>query len=72
MVPYPGTDSFLRLEKEGRVFCKDWEKYDSLNAVYQLLLMSVAELEISPTDKEMVRSSTMERYISSIHKKVLK
>jgi len=45
MAPYPGTDSFLRLEKEGRIFCRDWEKYDSLNAVYQPLLMSVEELE---------------------------
>jgi len=45
MAPYPGTDSFLRLEKEGRIFCRDWEKYDSLNAVYQPLWMSVEELE---------------------------
>jgi radical SAM superfamily enzyme YgiQ (UPF0313 family) len=45
MAPYPGTESFLRLEKEGRIFCRDWEKYDSLNVVYQPLLMSVDELE---------------------------
>ena len=45
MAPYPGTDSFLRLEKEGRILCRDWEKYDSLNAVYQPLRMSVEELE---------------------------
>jgi radical SAM superfamily enzyme YgiQ (UPF0313 family) len=45
MAPYPGTDSFLRLEKEGRIFCRDWEKYDSLNAVYQPLGMSAEELE---------------------------
>ncbi len=45
MAPYPGTESFLRLEKEGRIFCRDWERYDSLNAVYQPLLMSVKELE---------------------------
>ncbi|MGD0917647.1 MAG: radical SAM protein [Thermodesulfobacteriota bacterium] len=45
MAPYPGTDSFLRLEKEGRIFCKDWEKYDSLNVVYQPSKMSVEELE---------------------------
>lgn len=45
MAPYPGTDSFKRLEKEGRIFCKDWEKYDSLNAVYRPILMSVEELE---------------------------
>ena len=45
MAPYPGTDSYLRLEKEGRIFCRDWKKYDSLNVVYQPLLMSVEELE---------------------------
>jgi len=45
MAPYPGTESFLRLEKEGRIFCKDWERYDSLNAVYQPLLMPVEELQ---------------------------
>ena len=45
MAPYPGTDSFLRLEKEGRIFCRDWEKYDSLHVVYQPLRMSVEELE---------------------------
>jgi len=45
MAPYPGTESFLRLEKEGRIFCGDWEKYDSLNVVYQPLLMSVEDLE---------------------------
>jgi len=39
------TDSFSRLEKEGRIFCRDWEKYDSLNVVYQPLRMSVEELE---------------------------
>jgi radical SAM superfamily enzyme YgiQ (UPF0313 family) len=45
MAPYPGTESFKRLEKEGRIFCKDWEKYDSLNAVFHPLLMPAEELE---------------------------
>ena len=45
MAPYPGTESYKRLEKEGRIFCRDWEKYDSLDAVYHPLLMSVEELE---------------------------
>jgi len=45
MTPYPGTESFARLEAEGRILTRDWEKYDSLNAVYQPLLMSVEELE---------------------------
>jgi radical SAM superfamily enzyme YgiQ (UPF0313 family) len=45
MTPYPGTESFERLEKEGRIMHRDWERYDSLNVVYQPLLMSAEELE---------------------------
>lgn len=45
MAPYPGTDSFIRLEREGRILSKDWGKYDSLHAVHQPLLMTVEELE---------------------------
>jgi hypothetical protein len=67
MAPYPGTDSFLRLEKEGRIFCKDWEKYDSLNAVYQPLSMSVAELE---NGMKGVWKKVFS--ISSIYKRILK
>jgi radical SAM superfamily enzyme YgiQ (UPF0313 family) len=67
MAPYPGTDSFLRLEKEGRIFCRDWEKYDSLNVVYQPLLMSVEELE-----KGMRRIWKEFFSISSIYKRILK
>jgi radical SAM superfamily enzyme YgiQ (UPF0313 family) len=67
MAPYPGTDSFLRLEKEGRILCRDWEKYDSLNAVYQPLLMSVEELE------KGVRAIWKEVFsTSSIYKRIVK
>jgi radical SAM superfamily enzyme YgiQ (UPF0313 family) len=45
MAPYPGTESYKRLDQEGRIFSRDWEKYDSLNAVYHPVLMSVEELE---------------------------
>jgi radical SAM superfamily enzyme YgiQ (UPF0313 family) len=45
MAPCPGTDSFRRLEHEGRILTRDWEKYDSLNAVYQPSLISSEELE---------------------------
>ena len=44
MAPYPGTESFNRLEKEGRILTRDWEKYDSLNVVFQPLKMSPEEL----------------------------
>ena len=44
MAPYPGTESFDRLEKKGRILTRDWEKYDSLNVVFQPLKMSPEEL----------------------------
>lgn len=67
MAPYPGTDSFLRLEKEGRIFCRDWEKYDSLSAVFQPLLISVEELE-----KGMRRVWKEVFSPTSIYKRILK
>jgi radical SAM superfamily enzyme YgiQ (UPF0313 family) len=67
MAPYPGTDSFLRLEKEGRILCRDWEKYDSLKAVYQPLLMSVEELE-----KGMRRVWKEVFSTSSIYQRIIK
>ncbi len=67
MAPYPGTDSFLRLEKEGRILSRDWEKYDSLHVVYQPLGMSVEELE-----KGMRRAWKEIFSTCSIYKRVLK
>ena len=67
MAPYPGTESFLRLEKEGRIFCRDWEKYDSLNVVYQPLLMSEQDLE-----KGMRRIWKEVFSLSSIYKRILR
>jgi len=67
MAPYPGTESYLRLEREDRMFCRDWEKYDSLNVVYQPLLMSVEELE-----KGMRRIWKEVFSLSSIYKRILK
>jgi radical SAM superfamily enzyme YgiQ (UPF0313 family) len=67
MAPYPGTESFLRLEQEERIFCKDWEKYDSLNVVYQPLLMSIEDLENG------MRKIWKEVFsLSSIYKRILK
>jgi len=67
MAPYPGTESFLRLEREGRIFCRDWEKYDSLNVVYQPLLMSVEDLE-----KGMRRIWKEVFSLPSIYKRILR
>ncbi|OGP75804.1 MAG: hypothetical protein A2V86_08290 [Deltaproteobacteria bacterium RBG_16_49_23] len=67
MAPYPGTESFERLEREGRIFCRDWERYDSLNAVYQPLLMSAEDLE-----KGMRRIWKEVFSLRSIRKRILK
>jgi radical SAM superfamily enzyme YgiQ (UPF0313 family) len=67
MAPYPGTDSFLRLEKEGRILSRNWEKYDSLHVVYQPLGMSVEELE-----KGMKKAWKEVFSTSSIYNRVLK
>lgn len=67
MAPYPGTESFQRLEREGRIFCRDWEKYDSLNVVYQPLLMSVEDLE-----KGMRKVWKEVFSLSSIYRRILK
>ena len=67
MAPYPGTESYKRLEQEGRIFCRDWEKYDSLNAVYHPVLMSVEELE------QGMRKVWKEVFsLNSIYKRILR
>jgi len=35
LTPYPGTALFNRLDKEGRIFSKDWTKYDFHNVVFE-------------------------------------
>lgn len=67
MAPYPGTESFQRLEKEGRIFCRDWEKYDSLNVVFQPLHMSAEELQ-----RGMRRVWKETFSLASIYRRILK
>lgn len=45
VIPFPGSDTFKRLEDEGRILTKDWSKYEGSNAVYQPELMFPRELE---------------------------
>ena len=33
--PYPGTRLFARMEAEGRILTRDWDKYDTRHVVYQ-------------------------------------
>ena len=45
LTPYPGTPLFDRLDKAGRIFTKDWSKYNQVEVVYQPKNMTVKELE---------------------------
>jgi radical SAM superfamily enzyme YgiQ (UPF0313 family) len=45
LTPYPGTPLFARMEREGRILHRDWERYDTAHVVYRPARMSVAELE---------------------------
>ena len=43
--PYPGASMYNKMEKEGRLTVRDWEKYDTLYCVFKPQGMSVLELE---------------------------
>lgn len=44
LTPYPGTPLFERLDKAGRIFTKDWSKYNHVEVVYEPKNMTVKEL----------------------------
>jgi len=44
LTPYPGTPLFDRLDKDDRIFTKDWSKYNQVEIVYEPKQMSVEEL----------------------------
>lgn len=44
LTPYPGTPLFRRLEAQGRLLHKDWERYDAGHVVFQPAQMSPDEL----------------------------
>jgi radical SAM superfamily enzyme YgiQ (UPF0313 family) len=44
LTPFPGTELFKRMEKEGRIMHKDWSKYDSRHVVFVPSQMSAEEL----------------------------
>ncbi len=45
LTPYPGTRLYERLDKERRIFIRDWQYYDGGHAVFHPKLMSAQELE---------------------------
>jgi radical SAM superfamily enzyme YgiQ (UPF0313 family) len=44
MTPYPGTALHARLEAEGRISHRDWDRYDTRHVVYQPRRLTPAEL----------------------------
>ena len=45
VIPFPGTETFEKLDKEGRVLTKDWSQYDGSHAVFKPKQMTPEELE---------------------------
>jgi len=45
LTPFPGTILYEQMEKEGRIFEKDWSKYDCGSVVFHPLKMSPEELQ---------------------------
>ena len=45
LTPYPGTPLFQRMEAEGRLLHRDWERYDTAHAVFRPRRMTPAQLE---------------------------
>ena len=43
--PYPGTESYNRLQSEGRILHDNWRYYDTQHVVFQPKLMSPEELD---------------------------
>ena len=44
LTPYPKTRLFERLEEEGRIFERDWSKYNTMHVVFRPRSMSVDQL----------------------------
>jgi radical SAM superfamily enzyme YgiQ (UPF0313 family) len=44
LTPFPGTELFRRLEKEGRILHNDWSRYDARNVVFSPLRQTPLEL----------------------------
>jgi radical SAM superfamily enzyme YgiQ (UPF0313 family) len=40
LTPFPGTPLYNRLEREGRILTRDWEKYDGQHVVFRPLQMT--------------------------------
>lgn len=54
LTPLPGTDTYNALDREGRIFCKNWKYYDAHHAVFEPKGMTSYQLQMG-TFKAMNR-----------------
>lgn len=45
MIPFPGSETYKKLNDDGRILTHDWSKYDGSHVVYQPKSMSKTQLE---------------------------
>jgi radical SAM superfamily enzyme YgiQ (UPF0313 family) len=45
LTPYPGTGTFQRIESQGRLLHRDWDRYDTRHAVFRPARMTPGQLE---------------------------
>ncbi len=45
LTPYPGTALYRRLAAQGRITCRDWDRYDTRHAVFQPARLTPKALE---------------------------
>ncbi len=50
ITPFPGTDLYKQLEKEKRIFTKDWSKYDITKVVFHPKNITIEQLENAVRD----------------------
>jgi radical SAM superfamily enzyme YgiQ (UPF0313 family) len=69
LTPYPGTSLYDRLDKEKRIFTKDWAKYDGQHVIFQPKHMTADELLINTEElsrKWHKNSRSIERIIKNM------
>ncbi len=49
LTPFPGTALYERLDSEGRILTRNWERYDGQHTVFQPKQMTVSQLETGNT-----------------------
>jgi radical SAM superfamily enzyme YgiQ (UPF0313 family) len=64
VIPFPGSGTFQKLEKEGRILTYDWSKYDGSHVVYQPKNMTVADLEEGIYDFHDKLSNPIRRWLN--------